>query len=264
MNAHLPPSRTRNWSLVCCRIGKTVVLVAATIGLDAILHPFAVAQPPAPLEALPTTAAEPHRAATPTFSDLANYAAQRSAIEHMVSQGIMSPISPGKFGPEAPVTRGDFATSMLYMFNLPEWAKPTEFPDVARTSAIYPAVSAAAPFMNLQILCFGCALGENFMPRQPISRAESTVVLVRILLARRQIQVLSSQQADDALANVADAKDLSPPARTLFATAIQSGILALRPDKTIQPGLQHTRADMAELLDKIQKKYEIPVVNRLP
>lgn len=196
------------------------------------------------------------------FSDLANYSSERPAIENMVAQGIMTSASPGKFNPQGLVTRGDFAVSLQRMFSLPPSNHTLIFPDVTQKDAIYPAVQAVAPFMNMQLLCPGCALWAVFSPDQPMTRAESTIVLIRILLVQKRTQLLSTSEAEKVLAEVADVKSMSPGARRYFATAVKNGIVTLGNEKSFQPALQHSRADTAVLLDRVQKGFSIPVAPR--
>jgi len=196
------------------------------------------------------------------FSDLANHSLEKCAIENMAAQGIMGAASPGKFNPDGIVTRGDFAVFVRRMFILEPPDHTLVFPDVTQKDTFYPAVQAVAPFMNMQLLCPGCALSGVFTPGKPVTRAESTIVLVRILVAQKKVQLLNGGDADGILAGVADVKSMSSPARRYFATAIKSGLVTLGKERIFQPGLQHRRADTALLLDRVQKNFSIPVAPR--
>lgn len=196
------------------------------------------------------------------FSDLTSHSAEKPAIESMVAQGIMTSASPGKFNPDDLVTRGDFVVYAQRMFSLPPPNHVLVFPDVTQKDAVYPAVQAVAPFMNMQLLCPGCALSGVFSPKKPMTRAESTIVLVRIMIAQKKVELLSAEDTNNVLAEVADVKTMSLAARRYFATAVKNGIVTLGKEKSFQPALQHRRADTALLLDRIQKGFSIPVVPR--
>src|SRR5438105_3978001 len=113
-----------------------------------------------------TTSAQPPPGTM--FSDLAHHVEEELAINSMVAQGIMRPISPTKFAPDTPETLGEFAVSTQHMFNLPQPAHPINFSDVPPSSPIYAAVQAMVPYMGRHILCIGCALTTDFLPNQPV------------------------------------------------------------------------------------------------
>jgi len=199
-----------------------------------------------------------------TPSDLGGHSAEQPAINNMVSQGIMREAEPGKFEPDAGQSRADFASSMQRMFNLPMPSRPIWFSDLPPNSPIYLAVQSVAPYLHWQMLCPGCALRSDFMPSESVSRAEVTVVLTAILVAQSKIPLLSTVETERVLADVGDASDLPPAARPYFATAIKTGVLALRPGNNMALSLHPSRADTAVLLDGVQKKFNLPRATAMP
>ncbi len=111
------------------------------------------------------------------------------------------------------------------------------------------------------MLCFGCALGRKLFPEQPVSRAQTSVSLVSVLVARRKLRLLPAVQTNRVLAGVADADKLPPAARAYFATAVSSGITPLVRGRQFAPALQPARADMAVTLDAVQTQFKL---RRLP
>jgi hypothetical protein len=198
------------------------------------------------------------------FVDLANHPAAAPAINSMVAQGIMRGVSQTQFAPDASYSLGEFMLSMQHMFKLTAPARPINFPDVPRDSPIYAAVEAVTPFMDRGLFCPGCALGTNFIARQPVMRAVVATILVNILKAENKILLVSPAEAESVLANVSDASSLPPTARTIFATALKSEIIALEPGNNINLGYQPTRAHTAVLLDAVQKNFNIPPVRPAP
>jgi hypothetical protein len=202
----------------------------------------------------------PSVAAIGSFSDLASHAADQPAIARMVAQGIMKPVSPGTFEPDAPVPRGDFVVSIQHMLALKAPAQPLEFGDVPQTNEIYSALAATAPYMNRQLLCVGCALGTNFLADEPIDRGLIAITLVNVLIARNQVKLATVADADKSLANVADANLLIGPARRYLATALANGILNLQPGNKIDPMSAVSRDEFAVMLDHVQQQFKIPSV----
>jgi len=234
--------------------------IGAAIVLGAAWHGPAVSQSP-PL--WPRDSGLPLRAILPVaaqvvFSDVDNRTTQGAAIESMVAQGIMLGRSPTEFAPNASTTRGEFALAVQHMFNLPTLAQSAAIPDIPLGTQVYSAVQAIAPYYNQQLLCPGCALGQNFMPNQEISRGQRTVALVSILVAQNRLQLLGRADTDSVLANVADASTLSQPARAYFATAIKNGVVELTSGNRIDASLPVTRAELAVLLNSVQQKFSIP------
>jgi len=191
-----------------------------------------------------------------TFTDLPGAGEDRVAITSMVEQGIIRPVSPTRFDPDGFITREDFAVALTKMFGLSPLEKRISFPDVPTNSAVYPFVEAAAPYMNRQILCFGCALGRNFLPAESVSDAELTISLTSVLLAKKKVEFVSGDTAIEQMAEVVGGNDLPPAAKLYFAIAIRNGIVS--GEKPIQLKRKATRADVAVQLYSVQKKFEFP------
>lgn len=205
-------------------------------------------------------AGAPGLAAQPlsTFKDLPAQRVEAPAISNMVSQGIMKPVGTAQFAPDAAETLGDFAVSVQRLFNLGQPAQATEFADVPPGSSLYTAIQSVAPYMGRLLLCSGCALTKSLLLTQPISRAQVTMIMAQVLVAQGKIALPTAAQTAAALANVADANLIPPPARPYFAAGVQGGIVALQPGNRIALGIAHTRAEVAVMLDGAQKRFSIP------
>jgi len=196
---------------------------------------------------------------TPVFTDLANHPTELPAITNMVALGIIQPVGIGIFNPDAVVTRGDFAVMVQNLFKLTAPTKASTFSDLKPTDPIFTAVQAMAPFMNRQAICFGCMLSTNFSPNVAMSREESSIILVRIMGARKQLQALSDQDLQTFLNATPDAKNWTPSAAPYFAVAIKSGVMPLLAGNSFQPAQKLTRADTAVLLDNVNRQFVNPV-----
>jgi hypothetical protein len=199
-----------------------------------------------------------------SFSDLGNYAEERPAIERIVALGIMRGASATIFAPDSPMTRGDFVIALQKMFQLPPPARPVVVTDVSPDDPLYSAVQAAQPYLGRQLLCPGCALISNFLRNLPITAGEQTIALVRVLVARNRVQLLSPAETAAALADVKDSASAPRLAAPYFATALKSGLLTLGPDKTLRLTTTPTRLNVAVTLDALQQKFAIPAVKSSP
>jgi len=177
------------------------------------------------------------------------------AIEDMVGAGILQLQSAGLFKPNGVFTRGDFAAASQRLFGLTKPSQVYAFADVPTASPIYDAVEAAAPYMNIKILCLGCLLGHNFSPNASLGRAHATIALVRMLVAAKKVQLVDQREVDADLAEVADAASLPAVARPYIATAIKYGVVSLVTGGKFGPATAYDRADIAVVLDNVHKKF---------
>jgi S-layer homology domain len=194
------------------------------------------------------------------FSDMAAHSEAEPAINRIVAQGIMRGVTPTEFAPDAPLTRGDFLIAIQHMFSLPRAPGGLNFTDVPASGPLNDAVKAVEPYLGRQMLCFGCALPTNLMLGDPVSRAEATLIITRVLIAQKKLQVLNQTETDSVLAGVPDSGQLSPPARPYFATAILNGIMPSGPQRRIAPEMEVSRANAAIFLDSVQRQFNIPEV----
>lgn len=158
-------------------------------------------------------------------------------------------------GPE--FTRADFAVLMQQRFDLKPPQRRIVFPDVHPDDSIYAAVEAAAPYMNRQVLCPGCALSRNFFPNEAITRAISTITIVRILVAGEKLKLPNAAESENILAHAEDTSQLPLAARPLLAAGIAQGIISLRPDNKMEPSQPHTREEVTAVLDRLQTRFNL-------
>jgi hypothetical protein len=157
-------------------------------------------------------------------------------------------------------TRADFAQLIQQRFSLVQPQHPIAFPDVPPSDPKYPAIEAAAFYMNSQFLCPGCTLNRNFFPSQPITRGISTLAIIRIMLAAGQLQLLSRAEAEKILASSDDGRKLPPAARPYFATAIARGVIAMQPGNKVGIETQNTLEEISALLSRIQTQFNVRTV----
>jgi hypothetical protein len=193
------------------------------------------------------------------IKDLAQYKAEQPAVLRIVSQGIISPIALGMFGPTVTVTRGDYAVMLQRLFALRPPTHVMVFPDVTRSDPRYAAIQAAGAYMNRQIFCFGCQLKEQFSPNQAITNGEAIVYLMRILGAKGLVKPLAPSDVSTIVKKQADAAMYAPLAAPLYAIAIKDNIAGIEPNNvSIQPVTKLNRVHAAVLLDQVQIVKKIP------
>lgn len=95
-----------------------------------------------------------------------------------------------------------------------------------------------------------------------MSRAQSAITLVRILVAQNKLQLVSDAQSDKILSSVPDGADLPKRTRPYIATAIQAGILNCCAGNAIEATQLVTRADTAETLNNTQRRFDIPLLKQ--
>jgi hypothetical protein len=200
----------------------------------------------------------------PVFHDVAKDAPAAGAIDRMVAQGIMHPVSPNEFAPDTPETLGHFVASIQHMFRLEPKASAPLFTDVPPDSPIFAAVQATAPYLGRQLLCFGCALGTNLVPDQPLSRAQEGMLITQVLIAQKRLQLLDPAATHVVLSGGADTNKVSAPAAPYIATAVKAGVLPLTAERRLEPATPATRVAVATSLDTVQRTFKVPEVQPNP
>lgn len=164
---------------------------------------------------------------------------------------VTSPEVPAASSPET-LRLAEFAKSVQEKFSLAPPSDPVVFADVHPGDGSYIYAQAIYPFLHRRLLCPECSPTLNFSPESPVTRAQSAMVLVSILVARGKLSVLTPAETSEMLACVPDADSLPDIAQPYIATAIKSGILNLEPGDLIQPLQPLRRADVTAALDAVQ------------
>jgi hypothetical protein len=101
---------------------------------------------------------------TVTAPDLPADTESKLAISNMLRQGVMRVRASGNFSPSEPSTLGEYLISLQQLFHLTPTSNPPKFTDVPPGSPYFAAAQAAAPYLNRQAMCKGCALSTNLLP----------------------------------------------------------------------------------------------------
>lgn len=134
--------------------------------------------------------------ALPVFSDVPAGAWYADAVNTMCALGVMTGVGEGRFAPDRPITRAEFAaTAVRLMGQSGAW--DGGFPDVEQGDWFYPEVMTAAG--RGWITGYG---DGTFRPGAPISRAEAPTMVNRML--KRQGDLAYIQEHGGALRTFSD------------------------------------------------------------
>jgi endo-1,4-beta-xylanase len=172
------------------------------------------------------------------FSDLADAAWAKEAVEALVAETMMAGISNTSFGVAEPITRGDFLASLIKVLKLDAQADKN-FADV-KEDAPYAAEIAIAKELGIA-LGMGC---NRFMPDKAITRQDMMVLVDR---AFAQAGIPMTVDASVTLEAFADAAQVAGYAKDSVAKAVVLGLVAEKEGK-LNPLGTTTRAEAAVLL----------------
>jgi hypothetical protein len=180
------------------------------------------------------------------------------AIASMVRQGIMRSPSPAQFDAAGPNARGDFAAAVQRLFDLPVPARHVDYLDVPPNSEFAKPIQAVSRYLGREMRCFGCQLTQRLGPGEPVSRLEAVITVTNILVAQHRVELVRAQATDAVLRSLPTSYEMRGPIRPYLATAIQNDILLSTPSDSLAPDVPFTRADLAALLERVQRRFDIP------
>ncbi len=166
----------------------------------------------------------------------------KPSIEFLRQSGITNGYGNNQFGPERPISRGEFTLMICRAFQFQTNAGAASFPDVAPSSVYAGAVATAK---NL-----GIVQGESglFKPNSPITRQSAMTMICRAIQAAGQYLPTAS---DLLLSSYSDGYQVSAFARSSVATLIQLGAVRGTSDMRINPKAAISRAEMAVILHRV-------------
>lgn len=177
-------------------------------------------------------------AANSPFADVPAGHWARGAIAELAAGRLIDGLGNGRFAPDDPVTREQFAKLLVLALGLPPAAPPEAppFPDVAadRWSAGY--IVAAQPFMAR----YSDGL---FRPGMPAVREEIAGALARA-------KGLKPAARPDLFIWFSDSSHIARTAQPWVAAARAAGLIDGFPDRTFRPTAPVTRAQVAVLLQR--------------
>jgi hypothetical protein len=211
-------------------IVKTVEVPAET---PKVTSPTTIIVPPTVITPTPVTPV----AAKPAFTDVPKQFWGETYISELRKRGILDDFGTGKFDPNQPITRGEYAKMLDRAF--PDRAAvaspPSAFKDIPTN---YPRKEAIEKAVKI-----GFMTGYSptkFAPNQTIPRYQMQISLAKGL------QLPAPANPDTVLSKYSDAGDMPKYARGKMAAAVASGLVIKDDAATLlKPAQNATRADAA-------------------
>ncbi|MNH99506.1 Endo-1,4-beta-xylanase A precursor [compost metagenome] len=175
-----------------------------------------------------------------TFADLSGHWSQHD-IEAMAGRLLVNGDTEGRFRPDDPITRAEFAKLVTGALALPEKKDGATFSDVDPVSWYARSLSIAVSFGLIE----GYE-GGIFRPMSIVSREEIAVMLERALR-------LTGYQADSPalLVHLSDMDQLNEWSKASIQTMVGLGVIMGNQENKIQPAEPATRAEAAIMLKRL-------------
>lgn len=202
-----------------------------TVLVPPVVPPIAAVAP----AAAPTQAASP----VPKFTDVPDKYFGKSKIEVLQSMGVLQDFGGGKFDPNLPITRGEYAKMLDRAFvDRATTQQVLEFKDIPATYARREALDRSVKM--------GFMTGYSktlFKPDQQIPRYQMQISLAK------GMNLQPPADAAGVLSKFTDTKGLPEWAKAKTAAAIGSGLIVKDgQDKKLQPTKATTRGEAATLV----------------
>ena len=175
-------------------------------------------------------------------------------IGRAITAGVAQPDLDGKFYPDRPATRGEFA-AMLVASRQVDSAPPAtpSFSDVPAGSPYFAAVEAAYRLGFVEGIGHG-----RFGPANTLTREEAATMVVRASGREAEARALKSVQSILAGLGLTDGVTISNWANEAVAFAVKLGIVKGFPDGTFRPRTDLTRAQALALLERLGEAAPVP------
>jgi hypothetical protein len=184
------------------------------------------------------SSAQMRRTVLARFSDVSTDYWAADFIAELTRQGIITGFPDGRFRPNEPVTRAQFAAMLRKAFEKSKVRSAIDFRDV---STSYWAYSAIRESFETGLL--GVDTNNEFNPSQGLSRLQVLATLMQAL------NYSTTDSVDSILQFYSDAAVIPANARTLVAAATQRGIVVNYPNvKVFNPTRVATRAEVAAFI----------------
>jgi Protein of unknown function (DUF3370)/S-layer homology domain len=192
-----------------------------------------------------------------SFSDIQTHWAKECILQ-LRSRNLISGYPDGKFYPNSPVTRAEFAVLMCNVFpGAPAIQRPSSFPDVAGKHWAEGAIQKAT-----ERGFFAGYPNGLFQPDRAIVRVQAIIVLAAYL--KLKFPALPEKLTAESLKFLRecfdDADTIPQYARSMMAAATQGAIVVNYPQvRQLNPNQNATRGEVAALLCRVLGIYTVPV-----
>jgi S-layer homology domain len=199
--------------------------------------------------AAPSVAVSQPTSTTPAFQDVPDQYWGKDYITVLKERGVLDDFGTGKFDPNAPITRGEYAKMLDRAFDRPVSQQVLEFKDIPDS---YPRRVALDKAVKM-----GFMTGypqSKFAPDEKIPRFQMQISLAKGL------NLPATGDSEAALAKYADANALPQYARPKMGAAIAAGLVVKDgAEAKLQPIKSATRGEAAALIyEALVKDGKIP------
>ena len=172
------------------------------------------------------------------FKDVADDYWASKSIARLAKEKIVTGDGDGNFRPDDYVSRAEFITMLMRIFEPEAKANMSSYKDVDVNAWYYEALAKAVAMPAIQ--------GDSstkMRPEDNVSRQEAMVIINRIVELRAK--------NESGLKSFDDYKDVASWAEDSVAALIENKYVNGYPDNTIKPKQYITRAEVAKLIDEI-------------
>jgi len=182
------------------------------------------------------------------FSDIEHKDSQmKEAITQLASRGIMQGTVDGRFDPDDLITRAEFISAVVQVFDMLDHDAVSSFADVSRIDWFYAAVATAEREKLLDGFEDNTFRGNNQIPKDLM-----VVVTANMLIEQMGYLVPTDIEAE--LARYLDRNEIERWSEDGVALATQSNVLIYRIDGLFAPKSTMTRGDAAIVLYRVFNK----------
>jgi len=182
------------------------------------------------------------------FTDIQHRSAEmQRAITTLATQGIISGVAPGRFNPDASISRAEFARIVTGMLGTFDPNASSNFTDVRRGDWFFGAVGSA----SRQRLMTGTS-STRFSPNMVIPRDQLVAVSARVLRDEMGVQTPANPNA--VLQTFSDSGSLAAWSINDLALATRHNLVVRRADGRFAPRDSMTRGDAAIILYRLYSR----------
>lgn len=175
----------------------------------------------------------------------------QEAIHHMSQRHIMAGVNDHRFEPNRLITRAEFSTTLVKALGLKTIDSESDFKDVSNSDWFSPYINAAVDYD----LVAGMS-PETFAPNEEVTLEQAMVILTKAGRMMHLQTAFTDQEVTRILETYPDGESLSNYAKSSTAFCLENGLLTLGPDQMINPQSSVTRAQLADMVDRLLIKFE--------
>ncbi|QUH19074.1 S-layer homology domain-containing protein [Alkaliphilus sp. B6464] len=184
-----------------------------------------------------------------SFKDISSlWVEAQEAINFMASRGVLQGKEEGRFAPQDPITRAEFAKAIVSLLELENDTTILDesFKDVTKDKWYYEYVQIAFKY--------GIIEGRNsttFAPNDLITREEMSVMISRTMKAMKESEILLPLQAKEMLQNYGDHSKVADWAELDVALVVKNKIIQGKDGEYLAPKDNATRAEAVVILKRL-------------